>query len=398
MPRLKRDHRIETREARRRLNQQHDPYWRTIHPSLAIGYRKSSLGGVWKARKRDGIKYLYTTLGTADDYQDANGVDVLSYKQAHQKAFVFSDEQLQPQASTYTLRDCIADYVSNLEKVKPKLRPSKDAKQRLDKHVPDRLLNKQVINLKSTDLTGWLHSMVPKMMDGSDAEQERARKAKDSANRVWSILKAALNLAYNTEIVPSDNVWRRVTSFEDVGEARKLFLQDIQVRTLLDQTKDGLHNLIKAGVLTGARAGELTASRVRDFDARQGTLRLASCKGKGKIKIRECHLSTEAKRFFKGMARDKLPEAHLLTRDDGMAWLKDSYQRPFRQAVIDAKLPEETTFYSLRHYHISKALIAGVAVQVIAENCGTSVLMIEKHYGKFMRTDRQQMFDRVKLG
>ncbi len=68
------------------------------------------------------------------------------------------------------------------------------------------------------------------------------------------------------------------------------------------------------------------------------------------------------------------------------------------EAVETAKLPHGTTFYALRHTHISRALLAGVNSQVIAENCGTSVRMIEKHYGKFMKADRRAMFDKVKLG
>jgi hypothetical protein len=43
------------------------------------------------------------------------------------------------------------------------------------------------------------------------------------------------------------------------------------------------------------------------------------------------------------------------------------------------------------------ALLAGVPIQVVAENCGTSVRMLEKHYGKFLSTDRREMFNKVGL-
>ncbi len=60
------------------------------------------------------------------------------------------------------------------------------------------------------------------------------------------------------------------------------------------------------------------------------------------------------------------------------------------------KLLGETTFYALRHTHISLALLAGVNIQVLSENTGTSVRMIERYYGKFLRADRRAMFDKVK--
>jgi hypothetical protein len=51
----------------------------------------------------------------------------------------------------------------------------------------------------------------------------------------------------------------------------------------------------------------------------------------------------------------------------------------------------------LRHYHISRTLVAGLPRQMIAENCGTSVRMIETHYGKLWVSDRQQMVDLIAL-
>ena len=62
-------------------------------------------------------------------------------------------------------------------------------------------------------------------------------------------------------------------------------------------------------------------------------------------------------------------------------------------AVIAAKLPEDTVFYSLRHTYASQCLMAGMNVQLLAENMGTSVTMIEKHYGKFTKLARQQQIE-----
>ncbi len=118
----------------------------------------------------------------------------------------------------------------------------------------------------------------------------------------------------------------------------------------------------------------------------------------GKTGERTCYLSDVALSWFKQQARDKLPKAVMLPRDDGEPWGKSHQHRPIKDAVKAAKLPSETVFYSLRHYHISKTLLAGVPVQVVAENCGTSVRMIEQHYGKFMPSDRRDFFNAVKLG
>ena len=41
-------------------------------------------------------------------------------------------------------------------------------------------------------------------------------------------------------------------------------------------------------------------------------------------------------------------------------------------------------FYATRHTFISIALTRGVNLKWLADYCGTSVAMIEKHYGRFL--------------
>jgi integrase len=228
-----------------------------------------------------------------------------------------------------------------------------------------------------------------KMSDDSEV----TRKSKDSANRTMTMLKAALNLAYKNGLVATDSAWRRVDRFPAAGKARDLFLTDAQVGELVGATRGGFRDLVEVAIHTGARYGELASATCAAFDAHDGTLRLS-----GKTGARTVYLSDGAVRVLKRVTRDKLPAAPLLMQDGGKGWIKGSYRKQLRNAMRTAKLPAETVFYSLRHYHISKALLAGVNAQVIAENVGTSVVMIEKHYGKFMKADRRAMFNRVELG
>jgi hypothetical protein len=44
-------------------------------------------------------------------------------------------------------------------------------------------------------------------------------------------------------------------------------------------------------------------------------------------------------------------------------------------------------FDATRHTFISVALTAGVNVKFLAEQCGTSVAMIERHYGRYLAGD-----------
>ena len=106
----------------------------------------------------------------------------------------------------------------------------------------------ELAKLTTPQLKRWRDSRVRVSDDSEDV-----RKSKDSANRILSQAKAAFNLAFRHGLVASDNPWRRVSAFEGVGEARKLFLTDEQVARLFKMPDGAFHLLVKTAVLTGAR-------------------------------------------------------------------------------------------------------------------------------------------------
>jgi hypothetical protein len=77
-----RDSNLETRTARGRLKARGKPYW-----GDHLGYRKPLSGaGKWVVRHYNGGEaYTAQTIATADDFSDADGVAILSYKQAQDK-------------------------------------------------------------------------------------------------------------------------------------------------------------------------------------------------------------------------------------------------------------------------------------------------------------------------
>src|SRR5438270_6807848 len=87
MGRLKKDARLDTREARGRLKASRAPYFRSIERGKSLGYRKSSDGSSWIARLYVGARrYAEQRLGAADDTLDADGREVLSWSDAQRKA------------------------------------------------------------------------------------------------------------------------------------------------------------------------------------------------------------------------------------------------------------------------------------------------------------------------
>lgn len=366
---------LQSPSSRARLPARREPYWVTIVRGCALGYRRGALGGSWIVRQRDEQgKQHYTAIGPAADLNDGNG---LEYREAFEQARRLFGVPT-PSSSKLTVSDALDRYLKRLAARNPAT-THYDAEKRVESILKPSLGQVRLAKLT----TGQINSFLDEL---------RADRAVDTVNRIWALLKAALNHAWRERLVADDTAWRMVTATKVRGTARKVHLTAVQAKALLGHCKPAaFHALVRAGLLTGARYGELAELRVRDFDAAGGALEIAG----GKTGARTVYLSQEAIEFFTEQAKDRAPDDLLLPKESGGAWAKNHHQKLMVRAVKAAKLDADTVFYSLRHTHISLALLAGVNIQVLAENTGTSVRMIERHYGKFLRQDRRAMFDRL---
>lgn len=402
MARRVKDARLDTRAARSKLEARQEPHWRLITEGRHLGYYKGARGGTWVARFRPpaGGAYVKTTLGKADDTEDADGVTVLGFAQATEKARAWFEEQLQPviDAATkvYTVKDAVDAYIEFLKAKNS--RTAYDTGRRLDMHL-GKLMDRPVGELGQEEIERWHRSMI--RTDAADPDRER--RSKDSANRVLTMFKAALNRAYadpkkRRERFTSADAWRETKPFKGVGRSRQVHLDRQQCQRLINACDGAFRNLVTATLLTGARPapGELAHARVRDFRADLHILSISH----SKTGPRDVTLTAEAVRFFEGIAAGRPADALLLPKDDGTAWGGGHQIRPMIAAVKRAKLPANCCLYSLRHTHASQCILAGMNLKMLAENMGTSIRMLEQHYGKFIAASRRKLVEEsaFKLG
>ena len=69
--------------------------------------------------------------------------------------------------------------------------------------------------------------------------------------------------------------------------------------------------------------------------------------------------------------------------------LEDRY-RALRAKKLRVRKP-----YTMRHMFISVGLTNDVNIKGLADYCGTSVAMVEKHYGKYIRDDADEQLARL---
>ncbi len=87
--------------------------------------------------------------------------------------------------------------------------------------------------------------------------------------------------------------------------------------------------------------------------------------------------------------------AHVFLNQEGKplnfhTWRAGVWYRILRGAGVRERKP-----YSTRATFISIGLSNGVNIKWLAEYCGTSVAMIEKHYGRYVRSDAAEQLEKI---
>ena len=117
----------------------------------------------------------------------------------------------------------------------------------------------------------------------------------------------------------------------------------------------------------------------------------------GKVGTRSIPLPAPALKLFTSLAKAKLPGARLFMRDDGRPWAHSDWDELVREAAQLAGLPEGVCLYTLRHSFITQAITDGLTTLDVARLCGTSVGMIEKHYGHLVASAARERLQKVRM-
>jgi integrase len=379
---------LENRTRRLKLPTSRKPVFVRVGPGLSLGYRRNQTAGTWVLRVADGRGGASTVgIGYADDYDVADGSNFLDFWQAQDraKARARNGAPSDGSAGPLTVRRAAEVYLRWLSAKNP--RTAADTAGRLEKHFLPKFGARNVGALTKTALDSWLASMVRKSDD-----PEEGRRSKDSANRVLSMVKALLNHAVRDPAngIADDSAWRLVKPFRGVAKPREVRYTDDEVRRLVAATTDeAAADLIRGAYLCGARYGELAGARVSHFDVRTKTLRV----NVGKTGSRTIILQSGAVEFFARLAADRAGDEYLFLREDGSRWKRSDQTRPIKDALRAANLPDDGSLYALRHTYISRAIEGGVPLNIIADNCGTSIRMIEKTYAKVLAEKRREFIE-----
>jgi integrase len=375
MPRTVREKRLDSPAARAKLKHSGKPYWRAIDVGLHLGYRRGLNGGRWVQRRYLGDgNYSVETIAIADDHSPADGITILDFFQAQRRVREFAARARQP-ASSFTVATAMDAYFERLKHEGS--RSLADAKRRARFHILPGLGDVPVADLTRDIISKWLTGMAGKAADGHSS-QDAIRANRASANRVLTILRAALNQAFRHGNAASDIPWRTVQPFRGVDAPRLRYFTKDEVTRLINAAQGNFRDLVLAALHTGCRYGELSRLRASDFNPDIGTVFVGQSKSG---KARHVVLTGEGQRFFEKLTAGRPGDALMLTHADGLGWGASHQIRPMADACRAARIEPAAGFHILRHTAASHLVMSGVPLNVVAHNLGhADTHMTEKHY------------------
>ena len=370
-----------------------------------MGYRKPrgrrgkrGVAGKWVARFYVGKQaYKLETIGVADDYSDADGVAVLDFKQAQDKARAAHVRRARADAGVAGPLTVAAALAAHFEHLAGRGQSVVDQRYHAHAFILPVLGDVEVTALTAERICRWFHGLIKlpprvrtrkgepqqyRAIDEGDTDALRRRKS--SANRIRTTLAAALNHAYDEGKVASNAAWSRAGPFENVDRARLRYLTVAEARRLINASDPEFRPLVTAALQSGGcRYGELCRLKVADFNPDSATLAIWQSKSG---RPRHVVLTDEGAAFFTQLAAGRDPGELMLPRADGRAWGKGHQNGFMVDACRRAKIPP-IGFHGLRHTWASLAVMAGMPLMVVAQNLGhASTKMVEKHYGHLSKS------------
>src|SRR6516165_6473713 len=394
---------LESASARRKLPIAKRPIYVKLAPNIFLGYRRNENVGSWNVRVTGpGIDWI-KKIGLADDFEPSDGRAVLSFWQAQETARKLARRQPGDDAGDDSRPLTVAEALTNYEADLTARGGDAYNAKRARLHVPPAMASKPVALLRSIEIHKWRDGLIAKGL------------ARDTVNRVRTCLRAALTLAARRDKrIVNRSVWEDdFDALPNATVARNVILPDDVVAKLIatayaHDPKLGL--LCDVVSTTGARPSQAVRLLVGDLDlaVRSAPQLLMPRSGKGHANKRaqkmaervRVQITSELATRLKAEAKGRASDAALLTRADGSPWgyrRSDQYRREFAEVVTAAGLDRKVTMYALRHSYISRALLRGISITLVADATDTSEKEIRRHYAKLISDHSGEIMRRALL-
>jgi|GEM_PF-3194839 len=383
--------------AREQLTPSKRTYWFKLRDKRYVGYLRHEEVGQWRARVKDGYRYVYLNIGFADEGPNPKSPKHYSFRDAVRITTRFAEDPesvrrdrksnpypayrliASPVTKEFTVLNAAILYLSGQEGRSSRGHLA-NLYTKINRHIIPELGNTLCDELTVPQVRNWFagldvgpinrarpHVGIPggHLFSDDDKEEQLGREA---ANRVMIILRAMLNFAWREGLISGyERPWARVAAYKISKPKDTQGFSRAECEGLIKHCPGDLRSLVLGALFTGARICELRALKRSAFDFASGLLLIYSPKVR---RTRRIILSFEAIDFFEHIGLPLGPEDLLFQKTSGEPWVGSDHAHMFRQACLAAGIERRVVFHDLRHTYASHQIMAGVSPFVVADQLG----------------------------
>jgi len=389
---------LSTVRNRERLKARREPYWQKLGTGRYLGVRifESGKGSSWIARYYDPDTHPDRPAKSLGDFSTLPPSE--RYGAAKKAAEEWFEHLAGGGSSTVlTVKQACERYATALAKESEA--KAKEVRRRFEQYVyGDPVAKVKLQKITKRQVLDWrqrLEDLPAKVTRTKKGRIVTKARAKATINRDIVPFRAALNMALEHGEVLTALAWQSALKpYEATGGRRDLYLDRGQRRTLIEALPPDSAAFVRGLCSLPLRPGALAALTVADFDARRSQLTIGYDKAGA---ARRILLPAATVALFKEQTRSKLPGARIFTRADSAPWTKNDWNDAIRDVAESVSLPAGTTTYALRHSTITDLVTGGLDLLTVAQVSGTSIEMIEDHYGHLRQEHAARALEKLAL-
>ncbi len=345
-------------------------YYAAIAKGLAVGFRRGKREG-WHARKYDPVTKKLTYAKLSEDIstlkpgEQWEAACTAARKWANQTIVVAARDRITVGQAGERYRDAHLTQAN----VKPSVKRLilDDPIGRISLHL-----------LTEADARAW-------RLRWAKLERRNGMPALATLNREITLLRSVLNEALRDKLVASSAAWEQeLKPLAGTAGRREIYLDRPMRDKLIAAIPEDLRPLFIALSSLPLRVGALARATAGDYNPATRELIVRHDKVGGTRRI-QVHPKTAP--IFQAARAGKLPTAPLFAQRNGNAWTKEQWGDVIRDAAKEVGAPIGTCAYSFRHSNITDMILAGIDVLRVAKLSGTSIAMVESHYGHLIAGD-----------
>ncbi len=219
---------------------------------------------------------------------------------------------------------------------------------------------RQLTEIKPADIEGYKLS-------------RKAKVSGSTVNRELALLKRMFNLAINWDLFFDVNPVRKVKYFREVNVGLRVVSPEEEEK-LLRNASPCIQDLVRFGLNTGLRIGEIFSLRWSDVDSENNVLNILAPKTQ---KIRTVPINGEARKVLGYWALGRRNEFVFYNPETGKPFV--DLDAGFALACKKAGV-EGVTWHTLRHTFASRLVNRGVDIVTVQQLLGHSSLAVTMRY------------------